>query len=697
MRTWRNRLSNRGLEWCGALFLAWSLGAGQAASAQPKTIPALREWTEGTGSFTCTATSRILLEAGSATALQVTAATLMEDLLQVTGTPLSVFPDASDARAGDIILALGATDAAIGQEGYLLQVTDRVRISAISETGVFYGTRSLLQMLRQGLQIQAGSARDWPDYPERALMVDVGRKLFSVEWLQRHIKELAYLKLNVLHLHLSDVDKVGGYGFRLESTTHPEITSSQHYSKAEIQSLLALAQDYHVTIVPEIDVPAHATPLLAPHPELALAGSADKLDLSKPAAWQLVKELLDEFVPLFPGPRWHLGGDEYLGASEYANYPQLLARAKVLYGSNATAPDLTIGFFNYLDGVLKGYGKQAIALNDCSAVPGVVNTLNADIALDVWSPGPILAQDALNQGHEITNGGLFTLYYVLAAEYGQIFTNDPANIVNLYENWAPHKQWVSAWDSSQWPKLTFTWAPDLPIRTPGLRGAKFFVWSDYPDYQTEAQVQEGIAPHLRGLAQNCWGSPKLAATYDAVHGAVAEPVAHAPGWGPDYALVAPVLEETVTAGQTGVFHVQVKSLEGFNQPVQLSCQLMDPSAPLGCLLSTTTVTPGQEVTVSLSTNAPYLARLGPDRELPLGGMLCGLLVPGLWVGSRRSRRRLTVALLCLVGFLISHLACGSSSQPKTPVPGTPPGQYTVILNATSGGLTHSVVLSLTVR
>lgn len=83
----------------------------------------------------------------------------------------------------------------------------------------------MLQLLHQSATVPAGTAVDWPAKAERGLMIDQGRKFFTVDWVEQHIKELAYLKLNYFHFHLSDT-----FGFRLESSTHPEIVSADHYS-----------------------------------------------------------------------------------------------------------------------------------------------------------------------------------------------------------------------------------------------------------------------------------------------------------------------------------------------------------------------------------------------------------------------------------------------------------------------------------
>ena len=317
-------------------------------------------------------------------------------------------------------------------------------------------------------------------------------------------------------------------------------------------------------IVPEIDVPSHALPLLAPHPELQLPGTTGKLDLSNPASYTLVQDLLEEFLPQFPAPYWHTGGDEYLGNWEYANYPQLQTYAQQHYGPNANGQDVYIGFVNWVDGIVHQYGKTLRAWNDLYGVTGNVNTPNSDIIMEMWYPYNT-PQDALSKGHTIMNCNYLTLYYVLG---GVGLTNDPANTINLYENWAPHLQF---------PDLTYQWPGSINLDplTPGLRGGKFHIWCDYPDKQTQAQVQAGIVNHLRGLAQNSWGSPKLVPTYQAFL-QVIDPVGHTPDYGPDFTLTTAAPSLTVQAGQTATYSLKLTPLMGLTEAISLNCNSRHP-------------------------------------------------------------------------------------------------------------------------
>ena len=228
------------------------------------TIPALREWSAGRGAFSLGPRSRIVVHPRHVAELRSTADLLADELEEVIGRRLPVV-GRRRSRAGDIGLCLGSPDRALGREGYVMNVGTRLRISARTGAGVFYGTRTLLQLLRQGPEVQAGTARDWPRYPERGLMVANGES-YTASFLTRQIAELAYLKLNYLHLHFGD------YRWQVESERHPEVAADEGtcLTKEEVRRIVAVAERHHITVVPEIDMPGHMIAALAHHPELRL-------------------------------------------------------------------------------------------------------------------------------------------------------------------------------------------------------------------------------------------------------------------------------------------------------------------------------------------------------------------------------------------------------------------------------------------
>ena len=327
-----------------------------AANPRPATIPALREWSGGDGELALSRRPRIAIDRRDRKRLRSEAILLAADLRALTGRATRAC--VCRPRRGDIQLARSSADSQLASEGYRLTIgVRRIRISAPTAAGVFYGGRTLLQLLRASPRLPRGSARDMPRYPERGLMLDIGRKHFTPAWLEAQIRELADLKLNYLHLHLSD-----NQGWRIESERHPEVVSQPNLSKADVRRLIDLAARHHITVVPEIDMPGHMTAALARHPELqlrnALGGATpSNLDYTLPAAQQFARELLEEYLPLFPGPVFPRRRRRVLVAAAgpaRAHAVRLLAlpapgRVRAAqHGPDATPQDGVVGFVNSL-------------------------------------------------------------------------------------------------------------------------------------------------------------------------------------------------------------------------------------------------------------------------------------------------------------------------------------------------------------
>ncbi|WP_394842964.1 family 20 glycosylhydrolase [Pendulispora brunnea] len=464
---------------------------GVAPASPPPTIPALQEWIPASSAgYALSSKSRIVLHVDDAADLAETATVFASDLADLTTISADVLPGTSaSVLPSDIFLELDPSDAQLGNEGYSLQVGPSIRIRAHTSTGAFYATRTLLQWLRQTRNLGAGSARDWPRYPERGFMVDVGRKYFSMDWLRTHIKELAYLKMNYFHLHLSETQ-----GFRIESATHPEAVSAEHYTKSEIRELIDLGKKYHVLIVPEIDMPGHMGAILASHPELQLKNAlgirdTDFIDLSLDGAYALMKDLITEYLPLFPAPFWHLGADEYV--SLYALYPQLQAYARSHYGPNATGRDTYYGFINWANDIVRAAGKTTRIWNDGIQSPGS-DTIrpNPNIVIEYWFNLGLTPQQHLDAGHTILNASYTPTYYVLGIRH--------PNDADTYESWPPPR---------------FQGGHTVAADEPRQRGAKAHVWCDFANAETEQQIEQGIVPLLRSMAQHTWGSPKIVTSY----------------------------------------------------------------------------------------------------------------------------------------------------------------------------------------
>ncbi|WP_083976668.1 family 20 glycosylhydrolase [Kitasatospora azatica] len=491
-----------------------------AAGAAPVIIPALQQWTAGTGSYTFTATGRVVVDSAYATQLTGTGQVFAADLTQLTGATVTELT-AAGAQPGDLFLTLGGTDTR--RSAYTLTVGSVLTVQGAAEDGVFYGTRSVLQLLHQSRTVPGGAAHDWAQYAERGLMVDTGRKFFTVDWLRQEVKDLAYVKMNYLHLHLSDT-----YGFRLESSSHPEITSADHYTKQQITDLIALGAQYHVTVVPEIDAPGHLNAVLAAHPELRLVNSSGTpdnsfIDLSNPAAYTLIQDLISEYLPLFPAAFWHLGADEYV--TDYSAYPQLLSYARAHYGATATAKDVFYGFVNWADALVRGGGKTMRMWNDGIKASDGTITVNPDITVDYWYNYGLTPAQLVAAGHQVMNSSWTPTYYVYGGE--------KPDTTYMYESWNPG-----------------IFQGGATIGDPSRNsGSVLHVWCDNPGAETEQQTAAGILAPIRALAQQTWGSPKPVAAYTDFQPLITA-IGRAPGWPADTAPGDLALGRPVTVSST---------------------------------------------------------------------------------------------------------------------------------------------------
>ncbi|HEU0025054.1 MAG TPA: beta-N-acetylhexosaminidase [Thermoleophilaceae bacterium] len=476
-----------------------------AAAAKPATIPALREWRAAPGAFELRAASRILVPVGPGREPLAEARLFAADIARLTGRrPEVVGGPGLVARAGDLELRLGSPDRRLGREGYRLEVGASLRIDARAAAGAFYGTRTVLQLLARGRRIPAGVARDWPRYPERGLMLDNGRRYFTPGWIRHEIRELAYLKLNQLHLHFSD-----NQGFRIASSSHPEVVSSPHLTKRQVRGIVELARRHHIRVIPEIDMPGHLGAALADHPELQLADAlgtrrTDKLDVTLPKARRFARDLILEYLRLFPGRYWHAGADEYLAPGDYASFPQLERHARARYGSRATAADAYLGFIDWVDRLVSRRGRTLRVWHDGLAGGRAVR-LRRRVVVEWWADhaGPT-PRELLRGGHRILNAGWFPTYYVVGP-LGQV---RPSMRI-AYESWAVNRFGGLALNLPAPPNPFQVVAP----RQPRNLGSELHVWNDDPDGETAAQTERGIAPRLRVLAQKTWDSPRPARGY----------------------------------------------------------------------------------------------------------------------------------------------------------------------------------------
>ncbi|MEU3396380.1 beta-N-acetylhexosaminidase [Streptomyces filamentosus] len=460
-------------------------------STAPRTVPAVRSHTPARGpGWKPAATAGVVLGADSAG--------LADEARLLAGELGLRYRGETAPGPGDVELSLGAGGA---PESYALTVEDgRVRITGPDEAGVFYGTRTLKQSVRSGGGMPEGTVADRPAKPQRGLNVDIARKHFTAAWLEDRIREMGDLKLNQLGLHFSD-----DQGFRIESDSHPEVVSKQHLTKAEVRRILALAASRHVTVVPEIDSPGHLGAVIAAHPDLQLVSASGRtprgaVDVSDPDAARIVDDLLREYAALFPGAYWHLGADEYvalMAKDPEASYPQLARAAREAYGPSGRVQDLATAWLNDRAATVRPTGKTLKAWNDGFFAGGVVSAAK-DIEVEYWTGKEYGARPPLpylQAGRRMVNLNDEYLYYVLGEPND--FTYPTGR--RIYEQWTP---------------LVVRGTAPVPARYDAqIQGARFAVWCDFSNAQTQDQVAAGIRLPLAALAQKVWDPRKPARTW----------------------------------------------------------------------------------------------------------------------------------------------------------------------------------------
>lgn len=257
------------------------------------------------------------------------------------GTSLSSVSFAESAT-GNNGIELNLCDSSIvtGNEAYRIEIDKKgVRLSANTETGIFYGLQTLLQLLNNGdnKTLPALTINDSPRFPYRGLHLDVSRHFFDKEFVKKQLNAMAYFKMNRLHWHLTD-----GAGWRIEIKKYPRLTSfaawrpfdklndwwvggrtfceqddpravGGYYTQDDIREVVAYAADRHITIIPEIEMPGHSEEVLATYPELSCSGkpyvNAD-FCIGTEKTFEFLENVLLEVIDLFPSEYIHIGGDE---------------------------------------------------------------------------------------------------------------------------------------------------------------------------------------------------------------------------------------------------------------------------------------------------------------------------------------------------------------------------------------------------
>jgi hexosaminidase len=433
--------------------------------------------------FSLTASSAIYVEPGTAEVAAI-GQYLADRLNASTGYELPVRAAEGAPAQGNLYLTTAGGDAALGEEGYRLAITqDAVTLIAYRPAGLFRGVQTLRQILPAEIessavqpgpwQIPTGTIWDTPRFAWRGMMLDVARHFFSVGDVKRCIDEIAYYKMNRFHMHLSDdqgwriwIDswpRLAGYGGSTEVGGGP----GGYYTQAEYADIVAYAQSQHINVVPEIDMPGHSNAALASYAELNCDGKApplytgtdvgfSSLCIGKEITFQFVEDVVRELAALTPGPYFHIGGDE-ASATAAADYKHFIERVQA---------------------IVQSHGKEVVGWEEIAEAD-----LPAPAIVQHWHGN--LARRAVEQGAQVILSPASRAYLDMKYHPSTRFGLGWAGCVEV--------QHAYAWDPA-------TQVPGLPASA--ILGVEAPLWSE--TLRTLDDVEFMTFPRLAGLAEIGW-------------------------------------------------------------------------------------------------------------------------------------------------------------------------------------------------
>ncbi len=363
-----------------------------------------------------------------------------------------------------------------GDESYQLTVlSDGIKLTAGTDIGALRGLETFLQLLSvddNGYYFPAIKIEDEPRFPWRGLLIDVGRHFMPVGVIKRNLDGMAAVKLNVLHLHLTE-----DQGFRVECKTFPKLhelgSDGFYYTQAQIREIISYAADRGIRVIPEFDIPGHATSWFVGYPELASAPGPYSIErgwgVKNPTfnptlekTYEFFDAFFKEMAQLFPDEYMHIGGDENNGKQWDAN-PQI---QQFMKQHNIADNHALQSYFNKrILKILTKYGKKMVGWDEIFQPDMPVN-----IVIQSWRGKKAMVKAAQKGYRTILSNG----YYIdLIQPTKSHYLNDPL-------------------------------PPDSPLTDKERKfilGGEATMWSEFVSPET---VDSRIWPRTAAIAERLW-------------------------------------------------------------------------------------------------------------------------------------------------------------------------------------------------
>ncbi|MEV5010319.1 family 20 glycosylhydrolase [Streptomyces sp. NPDC055692] len=522
-------------------------GEGRSDVADPRTtlLPVPQNWEPAGGKLTLANTTRVVIDPATAGRWTVVSGMTTEsdpivstrplrevaryaarDIEARTGVRLPL-TQANSANDNGIQVALDAALAPeVGPEGYRLEIGRTVRLTAPTASGIYYGSRSLIQLLVGSADqrtLPTGVLTDRANTTVRMNTIDVSREYWEPRAVADVIRQMGYLKQNYLVLHVDDAE-----GFRLNSPKYPGLAEPGFsYDRADIESLDRIARENNVTLVPGFELPAHVSPKsayfhigMADGPREVEPGFGERdtgatpqntcqgysyshltddftFNLMNPKALKVSQEMLDEFLPWFSSPWVHLGGDEM--PPNMNRCPALRDYVANSNGKYATTADVEMKFINEVNDHVRAKGRTSVVYNGSEASARNIPLDTNVIVMDWTGSG---TADHLKPYDKIVADGNFL--YLVPARSGR---PDQQRIAQTWTT--PTDPKILGWGMHVWGDdlgwAEGQWLESLSI-TPRGRVADR-QWNTRPRTQTEYAAYEaamqtiGTAPGYTGVQQ----------------------------------------------------------------------------------------------------------------------------------------------------------------------------------------------------
>lgn len=490
------------------------------ANPKPTLIPEILSWHGDTGVYKLPDTIRVRCNAPFAAQFMTE---LAEVARKATGRNITVTAAGPDEKA-DIVFA--EENCGLGSEGYAMNIAGgEVMLAAQSAKGLFWGTRTLLQLISSGKgSLPCGKIEDVPRFGLRGFMLDIARVPVPMHYLRGLVKTMAWYKMNELHLTLNnnyifheDYVDMGqdpfhkSYtAFRLESDVKgadgtPLTAKDLSFTKAEFMEFIAYAKQHNIDIIPEFDTPGHALSFTRVRPDLIYQGPmggkakrrCEMMDAANPEALKFVGDVFDEYLTAAEDKKAvfadcgviHVGADEFFGAAE--------------------------DYRKFADGLLEHVQKRGYTpriWGSLNTKQGTTPVRAKGVQMNLWNTGWAKAWDSVQQGFDVINTNDGALYIVPEANYYRMDLNHRW----VYNSWKPN----------------VIGSETLPAGHPQLLGCTFAVWQDmmgrryngYGIYDIAGMVRDSI----QVVGTKAWSKHEPSVTFEVMK-QTAQNIGMAPG------------------------------------------------------------------------------------------------------------------------------------------------------------------------